>query len=122
MIMVRNFFYILANKLRYLLDNDCEQSILSKDIKRCRKLNTIFKLAGLHFLLNPQIFENRNFLLNPYLSDVPPDTKIKLPKEPVIWVANHEFKDDGLATILAASRNAYLFLEAYHSFITLLMA
>lgn len=109
-------FYILANKLDYLLDNDPEKAILTKDIMRCRKLNPVFKRIGTHFLSNPQIFENRNFLKNPRLKDVPPDTEIVLPSEPVIWASNHGFKDDGLATILAAKRNAYILFGSLPQF------
>lgn len=109
-------FYILADKLDYLLDNDAEKAILDKDIKRCRKLNPIFKAVGPHFLSNPQIFENRNFLRNPHLSDVLRDKEIVLPSEPVIWVSNHGFKDDGLATILAAKRHAYILFGSLAQF------
>ncbi len=31
-----------------------------------------------------------------------------LPKEPVIWISNHGFKDDALGSVLAASRHAYI--------------
>lgn len=101
-------FYILADKLSYLLDNDPDKAILAKDIIRCRKYSPIIKSIATHFLANSQIFENRNFLNNPYLTDVPPDMEIKLPQEPVIWAANHGFKDDILATVLAAKRHAFI--------------
>ncbi len=64
---------------------------------------------GPYFLQVPQIFENRNFLRNPDSNEkLVLDTPILLPPEPVIWAANHAFKDDALATILAAKRHAYI--------------
>lgn len=65
---------------------------------------------------NPQIFENRNALRNPDLVDVPPDADIALSKEPVIWVANHGFKDDVLATILAVKRPACILFGSLPQF------
>lgn len=109
-------FYILANKLSYLLDNDPETAILVKDIGRCRKIYPIFRTLGAHFLSNPQIFENRNFLRNPHSADVLPDTEITLPSEPVIWVSNHGFKDDGLASVLAAKRHAFILFGSLPQF------
>lgn len=109
-------FYILADKLDYLLSNDSEKAILAKDIKRCGKLHSIIKAIGIHFLSNPQVFENRNFLLNPYAADVSPDKEIILPSEPVIWASNHGFKDDILASILAAKRNAFIFFGSLPQF------
>lgn len=109
-------FYILADKFNYLLSNDSETAVLMKDIKRCRKFNPIFRILGPHFLANSQIFENRNFLRNPYSAEVLPDTEIILPSEPVIWASNHGFKDDGLASILAAKRNAFILFGSLPQF------
>ena len=89
-------FYILADKLSYLLDVDEKIAINPKGVVRRRKINPIIKTLGAHFLSNPQIIENRNFLRDPNCSDPLPDTKIALPDEPVIWASNHGFKDDGV--------------------------
>lgn len=48
--------------------------------------------------------------------DVAPDAGIVLPKEPVLWCANHAFKDDILATILASPRHTYLLLASLPHF------
>ncbi len=72
---------------------------------------------GPHFLQVPQIFENRNFLRNPDSNEkLVLDTPILLPPEPVIWAANHAFKDDALATILAAKRHAYILFGSLPQF------
>lgn len=71
---------------------------------------------GSHFLTNPQIFENRNFLRTPHQISILPDSGIILPEDPVIWASNHAFKDDGLATILAAKRHAYLLFGSLPQF------
>lgn len=109
-------FYILANYLDYMLDNDPEAAISAKGIERRRKINIVFKMFGSRFLANPQIFENRNFLRNPGLDNIPVDSGIILPSKPVIWVSNHGFKDDGLATILAAQRHAYILFGSLPQF------
>lgn len=109
-------FYILADKLSYLLEADPERSISHAGVKRRRKINPMIKTLGPCFLSNPQVFENRNFLRDPNSSIIPPDTKIVLPDEPVIWAANHKFKDDTLATVLAAQRHAYILFGSLPQF------
>lgn len=109
-------FYFLANHLSYLLDPDPENVISAKGIARRKKLNPIIKKLGVHFLANPQIFENRNFLRNPYAAEITPDPGIVLPDEPVIWAGNHGFKDDTLATILAAKRHTYILFGSVPQF------
>lgn len=109
-------FYILANHLRYVLDSDPETAISAKGVERRRKLHFIIEKFGSNFLANPQIFESRNFLRNPSLSDVPPDSDIILPPEPLIWTSNHAFKDDILATVLAAKRHAYILFASLPQF------
>lgn len=109
-------FFLLADKLSYLLASDEEIAISPKGVERRRKLNFIIKALGSYFLSNPQIFENRNLLQNPNCSEPPPNSKIVLPSEPVIWTANHGFKDDTLASVLAAQRHAYILFGSLPQF------
>ena len=109
-------FYLLADQLNYLLNPDPEKVISAKGVARRRKINGIIKTLGVHFLSNPQIFENRNFLKDPYAAEIAPDPGIILPDEPVLWTANHAFKDDTLATILAAQRHAYILFGSVPQF------
>lgn len=109
-------FFILADKLHYLLNEDENIAIAPKGVAHRRKLNPLLKTLGVHFLSNPQIFENRNFLRNPDDPAPPADLKIVLPKEPVIWASNHGFKDDALASILAAQRHAYILFGSLPQF------
>ena len=111
-----SLFYLLADKLSYLLSPDPEKVISAQGVARRRKLNGIIKTLGVHFLTNPQVFENRNFLKNPCATDIAPDPGIVLPKTPVIWCGNHAFKDDILASILAAQRHAYVFFASLPHF------
>ncbi|MBD5134291.1 MAG: 1-acyl-sn-glycerol-3-phosphate acyltransferase [Clostridiales bacterium] len=109
-------FFILADKLSYLLSTDAEIAISKKGVERRRKINPIIKALGAHFLSNPQVFENRNFLRDPNCTIPTPDTKIALPNEPVIWASNHGFKDDALASVLAAQRHAYILFGSLPQF------
>lgn len=109
-------FFFLADKLSYLLTADAETAISPKGIERRRQFNSIIKALGPLFLSNPQVFENRNFLQNPDCSEPFPDSKIMLPSEPVIWASNHGFKDDTLASVLAAQRHAYILFGSLPQF------
>ena len=109
-------FYILADKLSYLMDADANIAINPKGIARRKKINPIIKTLGAHFLSNPQIFENRNFLRDPNNPNPSPDAEIVLPDEPIIWASNHGFKDDGVASILAAKRHAYILFGSLAQF------
>ena len=107
-------FYILADKLNYLLKNNPEEALSERGIKIRKKLNYLIRKIGPAFLSSPQVIENRNVLLDPKSTE--PDKGITVPDKPVIWVANHAFKDDTLASILAAKRNAYIMFGSLPQF------
>lgn len=108
-------FKILIDKLGYLLDNDPKNVLFEKSLKVRQNLNKIFKLVGPLFLSCPQIIENREALKKGEFTDVP-DKGILLPDDPVIWMPNHHFKDDALASVLAAYRNAYILFGSLPQF------
>lgn len=115
-------FYLLADKLDYLLDDSPTVSISKKGVITRKKLNILIKKFGALFLKSKQVFEDRESLMYPngrnsenshaekYQKD------IELPKEPVIWMANHAFKDDTLATVLAAKRHSYILFGSLPQF------
>lgn len=107
-------FYILADKLSYLLENNPDEVLSKKGIEIRKKINYLIKKLGPSFLKSPQIIENRKKLLDPNSEEE--DEKINLPDKPVIWTANHSFKDDTLASILAAKRNAYILFGSLPQF------
>ena len=107
-------FYILADKLGYLLENNPDEVLSKKGIEIRKKINYIIKKLGPSFLAGPQVIENRKTLLKPESTEK--DDEIILPDKPVIWVANHAFKDDTLASILAAKRNAYILFGSLPQF------
>lgn len=109
-------FYILADKLSYLLDADAKVAVNAKGVARRRKASFIIKTLGPYFLKNPQVIENRNFLRNPNCPNPSPDREIFLPNEPVIWASNHGFKDDALGAVLAARRHAYILFGSLPQF------
>lgn len=110
-------FYLLADRLYYLLNESPEIVVTEKGVKCRKRLHFIIKMLGSHFLKSPQVFENRNFLRNPdSVEHIVPDSEIILPSDPVIWTSNHAFKDDVLATILAAKRHAYILFGSLPQF------
>ena len=96
-------FYLLADRMSYLLAGDADQVLSESTVRLRRRLNGILKFVGPLFLEHRQVFESKNALLG---IDYP-DEPSALPEEPVIWCANHSFKDDILATVLAC-RHAYM--------------
>lgn len=109
-------FYILGNCMSYLLNPDAEAVITEKSVRWRKKAHFIIQTLGSHFLTNPQVFENRNYLKDITQLNVPDDTGITLPNEPVIWASNHGFKDDVLASVLAARRHAYILFGSLPQF------
>jgi hypothetical protein len=102
-----SLMFYLVNK-RYLnwLSNDPNVSISEKDILFRRKFYELLKIVGPSMLGCTQQIENRNWLNDPVNSSV--DSGITLPDKPVIFAANHGFRDDVLATVLAAKRHGYI--------------
>jgi 1-acyl-sn-glycerol-3-phosphate acyltransferase len=101
-------FYFLGNYFSYLMNNDAEKAISSSGVKVRKELNKIVKMVGPSFLPCKQVLEDRRVLRD--VSYRGKDPGIDVPKEPVIWAANHNcgFRCDPLATILAVPRNAYM--------------
>lgn len=108
-------FYILINACGRMLDPENTKDQTKMAIAIRRRLNPIIKKLGPSFLTNPQIIENRNFLMHPDADVIDEDSGIILPDEPVIWIANHSFKDDTLASILVV-RHAYILFGSLPQF------
>lgn len=96
-------FYLILNKLSYLLNNEPEMVLSKKTMAIRSRLNPIIKIIGPMFLQYRQVIENKNELLG--IEQL--DKKLELSTKPVIWCPNHGFKDDALATVLV-SRHAYI--------------
>lgn len=102
-------FKFMVNKFAYLLNGN----LLNEDeIVLRKKVNVIIKTLGPLFLQNKQVFEDRNNLRN----DKVYSKDINLPNEPVIYMPNHGFKDDPLASVIAAPRNAYFLFGSLPQF------
>lgn len=99
-------FYPLAGGMRSALDFPADAA--ARGLGWRRRVHPVLTTLAPLFLSCPQRFENRDFLRDPAHASPGPDGGITLPEEPVIWVSNHEFKDDVLATVLAAGRHAYV--------------
>lgn len=108
-------FYLLVDSLDYLLDADPEKTISPKGIAIRQKTHFILEKLSPLFLQNPQVFEDKEYLMDQNKEKTigfKSKNNITLPDEPVIWVANHGFKDDILATTIAAKRHAYILLAS----------
>lgn len=101
----------MVKKFGYLLNSDL---LSEEEIALRKKVNLFIKKIGPLFLQNTQVFENRNTLKNS--NDTTPDKPITLPDNPVIWMPNHGFKDDPLASVLACQRNAYFLFASLPQF------
>ena len=83
-------FYLLADRMAYLMSGDADRILSERTVRLRRRLNGILKFVGPLFLEHRQILESKNALLG----IDHPDEPSALPKEPVIWCPNHSFKDD----------------------------
>ena len=101
-----NMFYLLNKRYLHWLDNDPGKAVKENEIRFRRRFYKILKKVGPGMLECTQVIENRKFLNDNTVNEA--DEPIILPKKPVIFVANHGFHDDVLATVLAANRHAYI--------------
>ena len=111
-------FYILAKHLDYLLDNDPDVCIKRYGVRFRKVINPIIKILAPSFMTRKQVFEDKDILMEPEKKDASKKhpQKIDLPKEPVIWIANHAFKDDVVATICACQRHSYILFGSVPQF------
>lgn len=120
----KRIFYLWLKCFGYLLDNDPDKCVSRKGLKRRQRISPLLHKFAPSTLSNTQVFEDRNDLM--YRDDlyVPVDgykkinysKNISIPSEPVIWVANHAFKDDTLASILAQNRQASIMFGSLPQF------
>ena len=95
---------------------DAETEITEQSVRWRRGVHPIVLTLGRLFLGCSQIIENRFFLQHPDAETVQDDPGVQLPDKPVIWVANHGFKDDILASVLAAKRHLFFLLASLPQF------
>lgn len=97
-----NFFNI--KYFGNLLNEDLEKVLSKFGVKLCGMTMTrLVRLLSAKFMNSEQIFEDRNELCQ-NIAHKDFSKKIILPNEPVIWVPNHHFKDDALASIRVVKR------------------
>lgn len=106
-------FLFLTNRFSNLLTEGIDNP---RSVAWRKRTHFIIKKLGPAFLPCKQIIENRNYLVNPQANNIQPDCGITLPKEAVIWAPNHGFRDDPLASVLAAKRHSYLLFGSLPAF------
>lgn len=104
-------FPVIARLAANLMTCDLSKMLSKRSMSVRRLIHPIIMLLLPAFMEYKQIFESKNSLLG---IDAP-DTFAELPKEPVIWVANHGFKDDVAATLHVA-RHAYILFGSLPAF------
>lgn len=115
------FDYMIQNHA-YLLGNDIDTVLPESMFKKGNTFHKLIIKYGPLFLKNPQIIENRYTLIKdddkvfPNRSRASLKEEVKLPEEPTIFIANHHFKDDVLATLLAAKRRAFILFGSLPQF------
>lgn len=108
-------FFLLVKLFGFMLDTDPEKTITAKGVKNRKYGGWLLRTLAPLIMLMPHVIEDKNELLG--WKKYENGKKITLSKEPVIWVLNHGFKDDGLSTVVAAGRNAwFLFGSLPHFF------
>lgn len=100
-------FYLVNRHYLHWMDSNPDIAVSEKEIKTRRKIYKILQKFGPKILGCTQVIENRKYIDNPSCNE--DDDKVVLPDRPVIFVANHGFRDDILATTLAAGRHSYLY-------------
>lgn len=100
-----DLFYLCNRRWLHWLDNDPDVAVSEKEVCFRRRFYKVLQRVGPSVLKCRQVFENRRQLDNP--ASMEPDGGVALPDRPVIFVSNHGFHDDVLATVLAAGRHAY---------------
>lgn len=106
----------------YLLDNNIDVVLSKSDFEKGNIIHKIIIKFGKYFLKNPQIIEDRTELINGDSETFFGEEREKISKKiefqssPVIFVTNHSFKDDVLATILAAKKRAFILFGSLPQF------
>lgn len=106
-------FDYMLKKYSNMLSNNPSEIYDEKTLKKGRLIHALIMAIGRFFLTNPQIMENRATLLEfdneTMLNNREGlDKDVVIPNEPVIFLSNHGFKDDILASMLAVKKRAYL--------------
>ena len=107
-------FYLVNHRFLYLLDNNPKVAIRKRDIRFRRSFYKILEKFGHLALACTQRIEDRNGIIG--VQSAGENQEVVLSDEPVIFVANHGFRDDILATVLAAKKHAYIFLGSLPEF------
>ena len=131
-----SFFFFNLKYFGKLLDLDPERTFADQKNKiRAKVTIPIIQRLGKYFLSSKQIFEDRNeltafarkknelekagiFDIYPEVdpSDFTIDKGIEIPEDPAIWIMNHRFKDDVLASVLCIPRPLELFFGSMPQF------
>ena len=101
-----NIFYLWNRRHLHWLDNNPDVAVSEQEIRFRRKFFRVLQKVGPSALKCTQVFENRKIINDP--TAVGKDDDVILPETPVVFVSNHGFHDDVLATVLAAGRHAYI--------------
>ena len=100
-----NLFYCVNKRYLHWLSNDPDIAVSRQEVSFRKRLYRLLQVIGPSMLKCTQVIENRKWLNNQTSKEQ--DDPIVLPDKPVIFVSNHGFYDDALASSLAAGRHGY---------------
>ena len=100
-------FYLYNRRYLHWLSNDPDEAIKQGEVRFRRLFYKLLQKIGPGMLKCAQVIENRRQLEDP--SSKEQDDPVVYPDRPVIFVSNHGFYDDALASSLAAGRPAWFF-------------
>lgn len=104
-------FHLMGRLAAGLMSCNLSKMLSEKSMSARRRIHPLFISLVPQFMQYRQVFEDKNALL---WIDAPPSAP-EIPLEPVIWCANHGFKDDVAATLCAA-RHAYILFGSLPAF------
>lgn len=99
------FFDYMLSRYSHMLQNDMD-AVSKCDFDKGETFHKLLIRFGKYLLKNPQVIEDKLALADEENEQSHGNAKIA--DEPVIFVTNHRFKDDILATLIAAERRTFI--------------
>ena len=102
-------FDFMMHNYKCLLEPTVDEEELKRSMNKGKIFHDVIMKFGKYFLKNPQVILDADKILQEDKTLFDEEYRnSKLTSEPVIYVANHGFKDDILSTMLAINKRSFL--------------